>query len=86
MSTSDAVTRTGTVVAYDPHRGWGTIVADDGERLGFHCTQIVDGSRTIPVGTPVRFRRVPAHLGRWEAAAVSQTGADRELRVAQGPS
>ena len=64
-------TRTGRVGAYDPARGWGTIVGDDGERLGFHCTQIADGSRAIPVGAIVRYRRVPAHLGRFEAAAVT---------------
>jgi cold shock CspA family protein len=67
----DSATRSGRVEAYDPQRGWGTIVADDGERLGFHCTQIADGSRTVTVGAPVRFRRVPAHLGRYEAAAVA---------------
>ena len=71
MTTSEPAVHTGTVEAYDPHRGWGTIVGVDGERLGFHCTQIADGSRTIPVGAPVRFRRVPAHLGRYEAAAVT---------------
>jgi len=62
---------TGSVEAYDPARGWGTIVGDDGEVLGFHCTQIADGSRTIPVGAPVRYERVPAHLGKWEAAWVT---------------
>lgn len=65
----------GTVEAYDPARGWGTIVGDDGERLGFHCTQIADGSRVIAVGTRVGYRRVPAHLGTWEAAAVAVLGA-----------
>lgn len=64
---------TGRVEAYDPHRGWGTIVGDDGERLGFHCTQIADGSRTVPIGTVVRYRRIPAHLGRFEAGAVTPT-------------
>ncbi|MBM3660594.1 MAG: hypothetical protein FJW95_13990 [Actinobacteria bacterium] len=63
--------RAGRVEAYDPHRGWGTIVGDDGEHLGFHCTQIADGSRTIPVGAVVRYRRIPAHLGRWEAGTVT---------------
>ena len=71
MTTSEPAVHTGTVEAYDPHRGWGTIVGVDGERLGFHCTQIADGSRTIPVGTSVRYRRIPAHLGRYEAAAVT---------------
>jgi cold shock CspA family protein len=65
----------GRVEAFDPGRGWGTIVGDDGERLGFHCTQIADGSRTIPVGTDVRYRRVAAHLGRWEAGHVAASAA-----------
>jgi len=62
--------RRGWVEAYDPHRGWGTVVGDDGERLGFHCTQIADGSRTVPVGALVTYVRVPAHLGRFEAGAI----------------
>jgi len=66
--------RTGRVEAYDAHRGWGTIVADgDGEHLGFHCTQIADGTRTISPGTRVHYRRVPAHLGTYEAADVTPT-------------
>jgi cold shock CspA family protein len=60
----------GTVAEYDANRGWGVIVADDGERLGFHCTQIADGTRAVAVGAPVRYRRVAAHLGRFEAAGV----------------
>lgn len=66
----ESATHTGRVAEYDPQRGWGTIVGDDGERLGFHCTQIADGSRSVPVGAVVRYRRVPAHLGRYEATAV----------------
>ena len=65
----------GRVDAFDAGRGWGTIVGDDGERLGFHCTQIADGSRTIPVGAAVQYRRIPAHLGRWEAGQVAPLGA-----------
>jgi cold shock CspA family protein len=62
---------TGRVEAYDPQRGWGTIVGEDGERLGFHCTQIADGSRAISKGATVRYRRIPGHLGRYEAGAVA---------------
>jgi len=68
-----AATHRGRVEAYDPQRGWGTIVGDDGERLGFHCTQIADGSRSIPIGQAVTYRRVPAHLGRYEAGSVTST-------------
>jgi cold shock CspA family protein len=67
---SDVPLRTGTVQDFDPGRGRGTIVGDDGERLGFHCTQIADGSRTVPVGAAVRYRRRPTHLGKWEAVDV----------------
>ena len=65
-------THTGSVEAYDAARGWGTILGDDGEQLGFHCTQIADGSRSVAVGTKVRYRRVPAHLGTYEAASVTR--------------
>ncbi len=65
-------THAGSVETYDAARGWGTIVGSDGERLGFHCTQIVDGSRTVPVGAAVRYRRIPAHLGTYEAASVTR--------------
>ena len=70
----DGAAHTGTVEAYDPARGWGTIVGADGERLGFHCTQIADGSRTVPVGAVVRYVRIPAHLGRWEAGSIATAG------------
>jgi cold shock CspA family protein len=66
-----AMCRTGRVEDYDAARGWGTIAADDGERLGFHCTQIADGSRAVPVGARVRYERRPGHHGRWEATRVT---------------
>jgi cold shock CspA family protein len=66
--------RTGRVVAFDAHRGLGTIEADDGDRFGFHCVRIADATRDIPVGAPVRFTVVPGHLGAWEADAVTRTG------------
>jgi len=61
----------GTVTEFDAARGWGTVTGDDGLRAEFHCTQIADGSRSIAVGTAVRYRLQPGHLGRWEAAAIS---------------
>ena len=63
---------TGTVVAFDQHRGWGTVRAHGGEEFFFHCTAIADGSRTIEVGTPVVFTVVPGHNGQWEAAALEK--------------
>lgn len=63
---------TGVVEAFDEPRGLGTIRSDDdGAALPFHCTAIADGSRTIAVGTAVRFTVVPGHLGRWEAAQIT---------------
>jgi CspA family cold shock protein len=62
--------QTGTVAAFDEHAGVGTVRADDGRELFFHCTAIADGSRTIEVGAAVRFEVVPGHNGRWEAAQV----------------
>jgi cold shock CspA family protein len=56
------------VVAFDEARGWGTVRGDDGEELFFHCTAVADGSRRIAVGTAVGYRRLPGHLGRWEAS------------------
>lgn len=58
----------GTVAEFDEHRGLGTVRADDGRELFFHCTRIADGSRSVPVGARVTFSVVPGHRGRWEAA------------------
>lgn len=63
----------GVVADFDEHKGYGTIRAEDGRELFFHCTQIADGTRTIPVGVDVTFDVVPGHHGRWEAAAVEVT-------------
>ena len=61
----------GVVAEFDDEKGFGTVTADDGQELFFHCTAIVGGTRTIDAGTPVTFEVVPGHLGRWEATAVS---------------
>lgn len=65
---------TGVVVAFDEARGLGTIHADDGDELGFHCTAIADGSRTIPAHVRVAFTVVAGRLGRWEADGVTVSG------------
>ena len=62
---------TGTVSEFDEAKGYGVISAEDGRELFFHCTQIADGTRTIPLGATVEFEVAPGHNGRWEAAAVS---------------
>lgn len=59
------------VASFDEHRGYGTIRRlAGGDELFFHCTAIVDGTRTVPVGRAVRFDAVPGHLGRLEARRV----------------
>jgi cold shock CspA family protein len=63
---------TGTVAAFDEHKGLGTVRADDGRELPFHCTSIADGSRTIEVGARVTFSVVPGHRGWWEAGDVTE--------------
>ena len=60
----------GTVTAFDADRGYGTIKASDGRELFFHCTQLVDGSRSVDIGADVQFDIVAGHRGRYEAVAV----------------
>ena len=62
----------GKVVEFDEHVGLGRVKAEDGRVLLFHCTQLVDGSRTIDVGAAVRFEVVAGHLGQWEATRVEK--------------
>lgn len=59
--------RTGVVAEFDERRGIGLVVAEDGGRYGFHCTAIVDGSRTIEQGAAVSFGVRAGPLGRDEA-------------------
>jgi CspA family cold shock protein len=58
----------GTVEAFDDEVGLGTVLALDGTRYPFHCTQISDGTRTIKPGVTVEFDVVAGHRGQWEAA------------------
>lgn len=67
----------GEVEAFDEVVGLGMVRGLDGRAYPFHCTQIADGSRAIPEGTPVEFEVIPGHLGRWEAAAVRPAEARR---------
>jgi cold shock CspA family protein len=64
---------TGTVTAFDAVRGLGEVTSSTGAVHPFHCVEIVDGSRTVEVGTSVRFG-LRARLGGWEAAAISPEG------------
>jgi cold shock CspA family protein len=65
------MTMQGRVVTFDERRGLGEIESVEGQRYRFHCTRIADGTRTIPVQTPVEFEVVAGHLGTWEAAAIT---------------
>ncbi len=61
----------GTVTAFDEPRGLGTIDAD-GASYPFHCTALLDGSRTVEVGTAATFEVRPAGMGRWEATRIEK--------------
>lgn len=63
----------GRVAEFDDHTGLGRVDGDDGS-WAFHCTTIVDGSRTIDPDTAVSFRVGPGGPGRWEAFDVSPLG------------
>lgn len=63
--------RLGKVTLFDDDRGLGTITADDGAELSFHCTSIVGGQRHIAQGARVTFAAVPGHLGVLEAVGVT---------------
>ena len=65
-----ARTGRGRIVELDVRRGLGVVESDEGPHLGFHCTQTVDPSRPLDVGTAVRYEIVPGRLGAWEAAAI----------------
>lgn len=66
--------RTGAVGFFDEDAGAGTVVDDvTGATWFLHCTRIADGSRTIEVGTPVRFAAVLGPTGP-EAADVAPNG------------
>lgn len=55
------------MTAFDEAVGLGTVRTGDGRHLGFHCTQIADGSRTIETGTTVVFEVIAGRHGCWEA-------------------
>lgn len=65
---------TGTVNAFDDPVGLGEVRDDSGPSYAFHCTAIADGTRTIEVGTAVRFEVHAGHVGRFEAFAVAPLG------------
>jgi cold shock CspA family protein len=60
-----------TVETFDDFKGYGTLRTADGAELPFHCTALLDGTRTIDVGAAVTAEVVPGRLGRWEAARIT---------------
>lgn len=64
---------TGVITSFDDPRGIGTVRADAGDEVFFHCTAIADGTRTIEEGTRVAFLVVPGRAGRWEATDIRRT-------------
>ncbi len=60
----------GRVVEFDDGSGLGRLVGTDGRALAFHCTEVTDGTRTVAVGTEVRYRRRAGHQGVWEAVEI----------------
>ncbi len=62
----------GTVTAFDEPRGLGTIAAAGGTAYPFHCTALLDGTRSVEVGTKVAFEVRPAGMGRWEATSIEK--------------
>jgi len=61
----------GHVVGFDAAKGLGTVRGPEGVELAFHSTRLVDGSRTVEVGTAVVYSRAPgAAPGSWEATAI----------------
>ena len=62
----------GTVEEFDDPRGLGTIRGEDGSAYPFHCTALVDGTRTIDEGAPVDFEVVAGRMGRWEATRIAK--------------
>ena len=61
----------GRVERFDEEVGIGSVRAEDGELYPFHCTQLVDGSRRVAVGTKVSFDVAAGHRGTWEARALA---------------
>ena len=59
----------GTIARFDVESGLGEVTGADGTGYPFHCIEIADGTRDIPVGSAVDFALLPK-LGRYEAADI----------------
>jgi cold shock CspA family protein len=67
----------GTVAAFDEAKGYGTVRSDGGEEFFFHCTEVLDGSRTIEVNAAVEFDVAAGQRGRYEARHLRPTAANQ---------
>lgn len=63
--------RRGTVADFDEQRGTGTVRAEDGSCLPFHCTALLDGTRLVAPGTSVAFTVVAGHGGTLQAVGIT---------------
>lgn len=61
----------GVVATFDEPRGLGTVDAD-GTIYPFHCTAVLDGTRSVQVGATVTFELRAAGMGRWEASSIAK--------------
>jgi cold shock CspA family protein len=61
----------GFVESFDDRRGDGRVQSDNGERFYFHCVEISDGSRSIPVGARVTAQRRVGRMGHDEVDRVT---------------
>ena len=61
----------GVVATFDEGRGLGTIDAE-GTSYPFHCTALLDGTRSVVEGARVRFEVRAGGRGRWEAARIEK--------------
>lgn len=62
----------GIVADFEERRGLGTIQAE-GASYPFHCTALLDGTRTVEPGARVSFEVRAAGMGRWEATRIMRT-------------
>jgi cold shock CspA family protein len=60
----------GIVATFDEGRGLGVIEAD-GVSYPFHCTALLDGTRTVDEAAAVEFEVRAAGMGRWEATRIA---------------
>jgi len=67
---SSGVRSSGVVVAFDERAGLGTVEVEGHGPVGFHATQLADGTRRTEVGRRVVVTVVAWHAGRAEATDI----------------